>query len=357
MGINYYNGVQYTTNNDIPTLEEKRKIRKTFNGIGLVLLVTYLFSEVFGNLAYYLLYLSGHQSTYNEDGLWVVDAIEMIILGASPAICFLICFLGYHLFTRQKFKNMLTTKNVTFPIIISTCILGLFCQQISTFINIGVNILLNVFNLEVTFFDFEISTDPMTTSADLISSIILAPIAEELFFRGIILRKTSKISQHFAIFFSAFIFGIMHGNPYQFALGFLVGIVFALVTIKTGSLIPAIIGHMVINFNASLSTITNIFDEYIYDVIYYPLMIVILGIGFFALCKLNANGHIRFPKYTDYHRKRTMPIIITSWSTIIVMVFYIIDLIDSIDFIKAPEIQEVITESTQAAFKFLLSVF
>lgn len=357
MSNKYYNGVQYTVNSNIPDLNEKRKIRKMFNGIGLVLLIAYLISEVGGNIAYYLLYAGGHQITYNDAGLWVVDSIEMLILGCSPAVCFLITFFGYHLFTRQKFKDMLTTKNITLPLVVCTCIVALFCQQLSTFINFGLNILLSTFNLEVTFFDFEISTDAATTALDLFSSIILAPIAEELFFRGIILRKSAKISQYFAIFFSAFVFGIMHGNPYQFSLGFLVGIVFGFVTIKTGSLLPAIIGHMVVNFNASISTIIDIFDENIYNQIYYPLMLIFLVCGFIALCKLNSHGQIKFPRYTDYHRNRTMPIIITSWSIIIVMVFYAIDIVKSVSFIAVPEKQEIITEGTQSAVKFLLSLF
>ncbi len=356
MSNNYYNGVQYSINTNIPDSEEKRKIRKMFNGIGLVLLAAYLITEVLGNFGYYLIYASGHESTYNDAGLWVVGPIEMLVLGCSPAICFLITFFGYHLFTGQKFKSMLTTKNVTLSLIVCTCIIALFCQQISTFINIGLNILLSTFNLEVSFFDFEISKDAATTSLDLFSSIILAPIAEELFFRGIILRKTAKISQNFAIFFSAFVFGFMHGNPYQFSLGFLIGIVFGYVTIKTGSLLPAIIGHMVVNFNASINTITEIFNDDIYNYIFYPLMIIILIVGFIVLCSINSHGQIKFPQYTDYHNKRTMPILITSWSIILIMILYTIDIIKSVSIITAPEKQEVVIEGTQAAFNFLTSL-
>ncbi|MCK4750969.1 MAG: CPBP family intramembrane metalloprotease [Bacteroidales bacterium] len=77
---------------------------------------------------------------------------------------------------------------------------------------------------------------------------ILGPVLEELLFRGIILDgflKRYKPAK--AIFWSAFLFGLFHLNPWQFIPGFLIGILLAWIYFKTRSLIPVILVHLVNN--------------------------------------------------------------------------------------------------------------
>lgn len=56
---------------------------------------------------------------------------------------------------------------------------------------------------------------------------LLAPIVEELLFRGLILRTLMPFGKKFAILASAFLFGIFHGNlvqsPFAFAVGLVLG--------------------------------------------------------------------------------------------------------------------------------------
>lgn len=52
-----------------------------------------------------------------------------------------------------------------------------------------------------------------------------APIAEELLFRGLILRTMEPYGKRFAVFTSALLFGIFHGNPVQAPYAFAVGLV------------------------------------------------------------------------------------------------------------------------------------
>lgn len=58
---------------------------------------------------------------------------------------------------------------------------------------------------------------------------VLAPISEELLFRGFLLRSLRPYGKRFAIFGSAFFFGLFHGNllqtPYAFLMGLLLGYV------------------------------------------------------------------------------------------------------------------------------------
>ena len=192
--------------------------------------------------------------------------------------------------------------------------------------------------------------DPQTYVSSFISSVIFAPIGEELIFRGVVLRNSAKISGRFAIFFSALMFGLMHGNPYQCVLGFLLGIALALLTMRTGSIIPSIICHMVCNLSVELTSIVEYFDEDLSTMLNLLSIPVFLIIGIIVLVNMIPKGEIQFPPYTEHHKKRTLPIMVTSWSMILIVVFYIIEIIGSLGFIDT-SVQETVTE---AARKFLI---
>lgn len=76
---------------------------------------------------------------------------------------------------------------------------------------------------------------------------ILIPIAEEILFRGALLKSFSKYGTGFAVFASSFLFGLMHGNLFQTPFATMGGVVLAYVAVRSGSLWPSIIIHMSIN--------------------------------------------------------------------------------------------------------------
>jgi uncharacterized protein len=89
-----------------------------------------------------------------------------------------------------------------------------------------------------------------------VMSVLLAPLLEEWFFRGVLFRalrqalgtRTPAMSTGVAVVVSAVLFALAHGEPLQFAgLAFL-GIVLALVVERTRRLAPSVITHA--SFNA-----------------------------------------------------------------------------------------------------------
>lgn len=84
---------------------------------------------------------------------------------------------------------------------------------------------------------------------------LLGPLLEELLYRGVLLQGLRKYNERFALIVSAVIFGLMHQNYQQFVLGFLVGLVLGAVTLRSGSIVPAVIFHIILNTTASLSSL------------------------------------------------------------------------------------------------------
>ena len=91
-----------------------------------------------------------------------------------------------------------------------------------------------------------------------ISIAIMAPLVEELLFRGAIeghLLRQGK-SPAAAILISALIFGIIHINPAQVPFAFAIGAVFGWLYYRTGSVVPGIIGHFINNSIATIQMMT-----------------------------------------------------------------------------------------------------
>ncbi|MBD5139712.1 MAG: CPBP family intramembrane metalloprotease [Ruminococcus sp.] len=355
--MNYYGQPNGLNNGQLPpqmyyddeaTSDEKKEIRRTFNAVGAALLALYILIIVFCYAGYRA--FSG-ETEYNEYGQAIYTLADTIVGGCFPALTAMLVFAGYCALSRYNPKELFRTDKLNGKEIAKYVMIVLFLQQISVICTVIMSSGLYSVGLEVAGMNYVFEHKPSVYAADVIATIILAPIGEELVYRGIVLRCTAKISQRFAIFFSAFIFGIMHGNPYQFVLGFLLGIPMAIITIRTGSIIPSIICHMSANTIASIPTVVEYFNEdasFALTVITLPVFLIV---GLVVFVSEAVSGGLKLPAYTAYHKKRTFPILITSWSMILVTVLYVADLIRSIQPIaELPEISEM----TEQAARFIL---
>ena len=88
----------------------------------------------------------------------------------------------------------------------------------------------------------------------ILSITLLAPLLEELLFRGAIQGELARrCSPWKAIIISSLIFGVIHLNPAQIPFAFLLGILFGWLYYRTGSLLPGIVGHVLNNSVATVN--------------------------------------------------------------------------------------------------------
>lgn len=122
-----------------------------------------------------------------------------------------------------------------------------------------------------------------------IASVALTgPVAEELLFRGVI---TSHLSSRYqpalkVALLSGLIFGVFHLNPPQVVAATMSGFIFALLYLKSGSLLPGIIVHVI---NNSLSVVLNVCypqEEDMKEIIGADLYwaVLLLSVVVFAFC-------------------------------------------------------------------------
>ena len=118
---------------------------------------------------------------------------------------------------------------------------------------------------------------------------IIAPIAEEYLFRGLMMRKMLKwnISPWYAIIGSSIMFGLIHLNPAQIPGAIILGIFMAWMCYRTRSLIPGIIIHIT---NNTLCLIpVEYYDTYIAStpMMEASLSLISIAIIILSICLFN----------------------------------------------------------------------
>lgn len=116
--------------------------------------------------------------------------------------------------------------------------------------------------------DFMIRT---YTSANLkpllwVALIVAAPIFEEIFFRGFLYAgfAASRLGSFGAIALIALIWSVIHlqYDPFEMGIIFLIGLLFGLARLRSGSLYPPLAMHAGINFMAVFQAMTAVGDRW-----------------------------------------------------------------------------------------------
>lgn len=109
--------------------------------------------------------------------------------------------------------------------------------------------------------------------------VVVAPVTEEILFRGLILRGLLKRHALWvALGAQAILFSLIHLNPWQFATAGGLGVVFGWWYWRTGSLWPGLIGHAFHNLVVLIISANVDVEEYLHaPVEFQPLWLNILG--------------------------------------------------------------------------------
>ncbi len=139
------------------------------------------------------------------------------------------------------------------PVYLSSAI-GVFpaCYGLAIFINLltlAVSYFLSKADLNETFNPVnDLRADNIPCALILLfQMVVIAPICEEFWFRGIVMESLRPYGNGFAIFVSAFLFGLTHSNFQQFFYATVLGICLGYIAISTKSLVTTTIMHAMLN--------------------------------------------------------------------------------------------------------------
>jgi len=147
---------------------------------------------------------------------------------------------------KNNFLKKIFSKKINFnflytiiPIIIGTMMINIFITNLN----------LNPSDTSYTDFIKKLASNKLYVSLFIIPIVFIAPVTEELIYRGIILRGlSSHYSAKVAILVSSILFSLAHLNFAQIPNAFILGLVFSILMIHLGNILYVIIYHIINNF-------------------------------------------------------------------------------------------------------------
>lgn len=161
-------------------------------------------------------------------------------------------------------------------------------------------------------------------------TVILAPVIEEIMYRGLVIKLVSPYGKKLAVFLSAFIFGLMHGNLSQFATAFAAGLVLSAVALKTNSILPTIIMH---SLNNGINFILICGEDYqseILTTIYYIFFACVLVFGVMQIFLHHKIIHQKIQETTLLSKQERLKTVLLNPAMIIYFAYLLYEFIKEI---------------------------
>ena len=307
-----------------PAKVEKSAIRRYYNIGGFTMLIQFIVSTVLA-----LILILGTQlilKKMNPDAAEGAISHYMnkgAIFVAINMLIYLITNVGVALlglkWAKIKPTSMIQTRDYSISDAVIHCFAGLFIWLSAGILSTGIDNIFSKYGFSTDVLDLDIGKTGLGFAIFTVYSCIIAPVTEEIFFRGALMKIFSKADQRFAIVASAVFFGLAHGNIPQFLLAFLIGVFLGHIDMKHNSIVPSIVVHICIN---SFSTIASHFSDN--KTVTALIGLCILGSAAVGLILLIMfRRHNRLPMSTPAQKLRGFPIAKTSVGCIIAVVLHI----------------------------------
>lgn len=263
-------------------VKQRKSLRKTSNRVGGGMLLFIVFTTVISMILMAMTVTSGSSSlNLSTVMLYVINAIASLVGEfIAAAIIMAMC--------KTNINKAVKIKSVSIGDAVKYTLAAMGFAYVF-------NLLLSFMNINLSMFGFENKASDYGSTSGTVENIIyfiaiavVPPIIEEFLFRGAILGSLRKHGDALAIVVSAVMFGFAHSNFIQTPVTFLTGLVLAYLTVKTNSLIPAIIIHFVNNSSSvAFSLLSQLkLDEMIYSVIDFSIALVFVLSGLICTAML-----------------------------------------------------------------------
>lgn len=175
---------------------------------------------------------------------------------------------------------------------------------------------------------------------------LLGPILEELIFRGVLLEGLRKYGNAFGIILSSILFGLMHQNFAQCLPAFCMGLVWATIAIKSGSLLPSMFMHILNNTLSAIlmvmlesldtSNITGLAEQLMASIpiltafMLNLLLRLVCIIASIVIIARHSMSRKKLVATTEYSRRRTWSYIFTSLPWLVAIGYMLLSTVLSI---------------------------
>lgn len=227
----------------------RNTLEKQTSKIGKMLFV-YQICMVIAAILYSLAILVERARTAKMTSFMFEELLSSLTVSGWPSIWGItagMCIIFF--FSDQNFSDGTFTRKSK-KMKLSDFIQIFFCfMSVQSIINLIATVaeyLFNVFGFSILN-AMQTASSVSTTFSMFLYAAILGPIAEEIVFRGIVLRNLEKYGKVFAIIVSSALFGFLHSNLIQGVFAAVIGLILGYVTVEY-SFKWAVILHIINNF-------------------------------------------------------------------------------------------------------------
>lgn len=177
---------------------------------------------------------------------WVFSfVIQVLFMGVIP-------FIMYRLMISRNVKDYVADFKIHFRLPAVTFVLAIVIGLVVALLNTGTSVIWAVF-LETVGYQYPngvgtLYKTPEILVMEIITTCMFPAIFEELTDRGLFLAVFEKENDRFKILFVGLCFGILHQNIPQLLPAAIGGVIITYLAVKSGSIIPGMIVHFIINF-------------------------------------------------------------------------------------------------------------
>ncbi|MFA9375453.1 MAG: lysostaphin resistance A-like protein [Lachnotalea sp.] len=237
------------------------KIWRILYPVGIYFLISNIISVVYVMISGMLMQTKAiangqaiNMVTFQEDIMTLLYKNSMMLTAIAAATTIPIAYLIFRNDNKKENKKFEKCDSTLYGLII--IVAGVAC--------LAGNQLLTISRLDEIFPGYQEVQQALyggNIIMEVLAAVILAPIIEEILFRGIVFKRlnlhTGKIP---AMILSSLFFGIYHGNVVQGVYAFTIGMLFVFIYDRYKTILAPIAAHMFANFISIISSETSIFD-------------------------------------------------------------------------------------------------
>lgn len=305
-----------------PGAYEKKKLRYYYNTAGAIL-TSKLLIEAAVSLVFFIFMFVCSWSVTSSPSLYYSALSDATVKYAFRSIAVIIStasvfFAGCRFSAFSPGSIMKKGSGIRTSDIVVFFMSGLFVAAVSNIIAMTDTVL----SSDYGFPGIHIDGDPLQIAATALYTCIVVPVADGLIFRGIALKNFSRASQRFGILTASFLCALSTCNFPAMIPAFLMSVLLCHMTVKYNSIIPSVLIHITVN--ASFLFI-SVYNTYLWESdlflikIWTIITLVIGGISTFIMLV-----RMPLPEIRAEQRRRTLPVLLTSVLTVLVIPFYII---------------------------------
>ncbi|MDO4863305.1 MAG: type II CAAX endopeptidase family protein [Ruminococcus sp.] len=312
-----------------PDYSERKNLKRSYRKGGWLMIFQYVLSNGLGFLILQLILAVMMMVNPDSDRNAIADYIRgSSMLVSVNMMVYLVCNVGIAMLGMKwagiKYTSLVRTNDFGIGRAFQYCMIGMLLWTISLYLITGTSDIFSKYGIDIIPDMSGVANTYLGKTIQLVYSCMIAPITEELFFRGVLLRTLSKANQRFAVFASAVFFGLVHGNIQQFILATLLGVFLAHITLKHGSIIPSVIVHIFINSASSL--IGKVADiSPMVSMMCYLVLLAVALLGMILL--LVFLGRDKLPSTTPKQARRGILVAASSIPFTGAAVIYVLDIL------------------------------